>query len=305
MFVSGRKIKLSNFSLNPELDSELNFEPQTLGYHHSNNSNDGLLADFDPLLSPTSINSIRLGSSDADAAGDLAGSSGHSPACNNQYNASLDMPTTNMAAIIASDTNESAQLNGDSSGVIEDSTRAGVLQQVMTPELPSSRDRVRRQPLYLNRAADCFCDLCDPQWKKIGLGYRYGNRAMNLAHSSIELCENIECDSRYGVRRVPDTEHLFDAQFCHGRNVSCCCAAPDCNFVSERWSDLRRHHVTKHCIKPKLYPCSEPFCVYGGKNGFKRLDKLKDHHRKVHEGKLRPVQAQRPIQSAATKPATM
>ena len=210
-----------------------------------------------------------------------------------------------MAATVASDTNESAQLSGDSSGVIEDSTRAGVLQQVMTPELPSSRGRVRRQPLYLNRAADCSCRLCDPFWKRLGVGHKYSNRAMNLAHSSIELCKNKECDSRYGIRRVPDTEHLFNAQLCHGRNVSCRCAAPACNFVCVRWSDLRRHHVTKHCIDPERYPCPEPFCAYGGENGFKRLDKLKDHHRKVHEGKLRPVQAQRPIQSAVTKPATM
>ena len=291
---------------NPELDPELNFKPRTLGYHDNNHGNDGLFADLDPLLLPASINPVRLSPWDVDTTRYLAGSRGHSPACNDRYNASLDIPTTNMAAIVQRDAVDKTHVHDQSSVDNAQSSSGGALEQVLSAGLPSSRRRFTRRPVTLELAVDCTCKSCHPMYRDLGWNIRIDKGVpANYAHSSIELCDNPECDSRYGIRRVPDTEHLFNAQICHGRDVSSRCAAPACNFVCVRWSDLRRHHVTKHCIKPKLYPCPEPLCGFGGEHGFKRLDKLKDHHRKVHEGKLRPVQVQRPIQSAATKPAMM
>ena len=257
--------------------------------------------DSEQLLLPTSFNLASLDSEEVDAAGDSAGSRGHSPARKDGHDSSLDIPTANMDTVVQCHTTENPQRHGESSVVIADSKNAGALQQVMITAVKTPRRR-NRVPVNLKLVQNCKCLAC---------GFRRYNRDIipdrlafkDKAHSWIELCENTECDSRYGIRRVPDTEHLFNAPNCHGRNLSCRCVAGACNFVSGRRNDLRRHHAAKHCIKPERYPCPEPFCVHGGENGFKRPDKLKDHHRKVHEGKLRPVQVQRPIQSAGAKPA--
>ena len=260
-----------------------------------------MLVDSEQLLLPTSFNLANLNSEEVDAAGDSAGSRGHSLARKDGRNASLDIPTANMDTLVQCAPSENTQGHGESSVVPADSVNTGALQQVMVTAVKTSRSR-DRVPVHLKLVQDCRCGYCG--WQRLGLRSSVNKfTPQDKAHSSIELCQNTECDSRYGIRRMPDTEHLFNAQICHGRNIRCRCAAQTCNFVSDRWNDLRRHHAAKHCIKPERYPCPEPFCVYGGENGFKRPDKLKDHHRKAHEGKLRPVQVQRPIQSAAAKPA--
>ena len=277
---------------------EPNFEPQALGYHHNNHGNNSLWADFDPLLSPASTSLLRLSSLELDNTGDSAGSNGNSLPCNK--NTSLHVPTTNMASFSECAINDNPLARDEPLAVTAVNRNVGALQQVITPKLQDSRGRARF-PVNLKFVIDCKCIACRDSLYRGPYTLDHGV-PRDEAHSWIELCDISDCDSRYGIRRVPDTEHLFKTKVGHRRDLSCCCAAAACNFVSDRWCDLRRHHVTKHCINPKRYPCPEPFCVYGGENGFKRLDKLKDHHRKVHEEKLRPIRIQRPLQSAATKP---
>lgn len=260
--------------------------------------------DSEQLPLHTAFNLASLNSGEVDAAGDSAGSHGHSLARKDGQDAFLDIPTANMDTIIQCHTTDNAQGHDESSVVIADSKNTGALQQVMITPVKTSPSR-NRVPVRLGHSQNCerFTGHC--RYCRIA-GYdsipdRCAPR--NKVHSWLELCENTECDSRYGILRVIDTLHHFKAQSCHGRPINCRCGVETCDFVSARFSDLRRHHATKHCIQPKRYPCPEPFCDRGGENGFKRQDKLKDHHRKVHEGKLRLVQVQRPIQSAAAKPA--
>ena len=119
----------------------------------------------------------------------------------------------------------------------------------------------------------------------------------------IDACSARDCDLPHGVIRQGGTEHLFSPQLCNGQ-VQYRCAVQGCHYFSIRRYELKRHHAVKHCTQPKRFPCPEPYCKYGGENGFKRPDKLKDHQKKIHEGKPKPGQALRPIKSAATKPVT-
>lgn len=215
-------------AINPELNPELNLEPRALGYPYNKHANDGLLADFDPLLSPTSTHSLRPSPVEIDITGDSAGSNDCSLPCNR--NTPLHVPTTNMATLVQCSPN--TQGHGESSLVIADSENTGALQQVMTAALKNSRGR-NRVLVDLKPVVNCECDACwyrQLRWKspvdKLA--------PKDKAHSSIELCKISDCDSRYGIRRMPDTEHLFTAQICHGRNIRCCCAAQSCTFVCER-----------------------------------------------------------------------
>ena len=61
------------------------------------------------------------------------------------------------------------------------------------------------------------------------------------------------------------------------------CMEDRCVYSPKRWSDLKRHYTSKHCLNPKTkFPCPEIGCKYGGDNGFTRKDKLKSHREKVH-----------------------
>ena len=117
----------------------------------------------------------------------------------------------------------------------------------------------------------------------------------------IYACFAPDCDRLYGVDRRRPTKHLFSPQLCSDK-VQYCCTVQGCQFFSIRRSDLKRHHAAKHCTQPERFPCPEPLCKYGGDNGFIRSDKLKEHQKKIHEGKVRPGQALRTLKSAATKP---
>ena len=284
---------LPNLEPNPHFN---NPGPRMQSYSYNSHSNDGLLTDVNPPLPPTSTNSVTLSPLELHVAGNLAESPGCLLAYSRGQNASPNPQNMNTAIGSQCASNENAQEHGESSMVIADSEKTGALQQVMTTALKSSRRR-DRVPVFLKTVNGCKCLTCYYVNLRIYISYL---ACQDKAHSNIELCENLDCDDRYGTHRIPPTEHLFKG---HERYIGCRCDAQNCNFVSHRWSDLRRHHATKHCIRPKIYPCPELFCDYSGENGFKRLDKLKDHHRKVHEGKLRPGKAQRRIQSAATKPA--
>ena len=62
------------------------------------------------------------------------------------------------------------------------------------------------------------------------------------------------------------------------------CIEDRCVYGAKRWSDLKRHYTSKHCMNPKTkFPCPEIGCKYGGDNGFTRKDKLKSHREKVHD----------------------
>ena len=67
------------------------------------------------------------------------------------------------------------------------------------------------------------------------------------------------------------------------------CKEDRCVYAAKRWSDLKRHYTSKHCLNPKTkFPCPEIGCKYGGNNGFTRKDKLKSHREKVHERHAKP-----------------
>ena len=81
-----------------------------------------------------------------------------------------------------------------------------------------------------------------------------------------------QCDAR---------NHEKD-HFCHEGQFRC--KEDRCVYGAKRWSDLRRHYTSKHCLNPKTkFPCPEIGCKYSGNNGFTRKDKLKSHREKVLE----------------------
>ena len=71
-----------------------------------------------------------------------------------------------------------------------------------------------------------------------------------------------------------------------------CCPDPSCTRKFKRTADLKRH-LQIHCLLPGKYPCEVLGCKYGGKNGFRRRDKLLSHKRNVHNGKALPDQLMR------------
>ena len=73
---------------------------------------------------------------------------------------------------------------------------------------------------------------------------------------------------------------------------------PKSNKEFPRWGELVRYTKGIHCTKSNEFFCSALGCERRYR-GFTRKDKLTDHVRKVHEGKVRPGKAMRRI-----KPAT-
>ena len=61
------------------------------------------------------------------------------------------------------------------------------------------------------------------------------------------------------------------------------CREEHCRAVTTSWTDLKRHYTSKHCKKPKKFPCPHFGCNRGGDNGFPRKDKLKSHIDNVHK----------------------
>ncbi len=71
--------------------------------------------------------------------------------------------------------------------------------------------------------------------------------------------------------------------------------------ITKKWADLKRHYTVRHCTNPPKFPCPVLGCKYGGDNGFTREDKLKSHHRNVHQGKVVPGKAFQPIEPKANR----
>jgi len=77
------------------------------------------------------------------------------------------------------------------------------------------------------------------------------------------------------------------------------CLEEGCKTTTKKWADLRRHCLNQHCTNATKFPCPVLGCKYGGDNGFIREDKLKSHHRNVHQGKVVPGKAFQPIKPKA------
>lgn len=73
------------------------------------------------------------------------------------------------------------------------------------------------------------------------------------------------------------------------------CREKGCQTETNKFADLKRHCLVKHCTNPTKFPCSILGCRYGGDNGFTREDKLKSHYRNVHKGKIVPGKAFQPL----------
>lgn len=80
-------------------------------------------------------------------------------------------------------------------------------------------------------------------------------------------------------------EHVWE-------NGSYPCRVPNCARRFKRMPDLMRHYSI-YCTRADKFPCDVIGCKFGGDNGFPRKDKLRDHKRKVHEGKAAPDQLMR------------
>ena len=76
------------------------------------------------------------------------------------------------------------------------------------------------------------------------------------------------------------------------------CRETDCKCVTKRFSDLKRHYSSTHCIKRQNFKCPILDCKYH-EIGFARKDKLKRHCQTVHEGKPQPGKANQPIKPKA------
>lgn len=77
------------------------------------------------------------------------------------------------------------------------------------------------------------------------------------------------------------------------------CLEEGCKTNTKKFADLRRHYTVRHCTNASKFPCPVFGCKYGGDNGFTREDKLKSHHRNVHQGNVVPGKAFQPIQPKA------
>ena len=137
---------------------------------------------------------------------------------------------------------------------------------------------------------ECFCITC------LDLGSnRYEDGGETQDHYP---CRLLDCNFSAAVR--PEIEEFgshhraeLDARkheknhFRHEGQFRC--IEDRCVYGAKRWSDLKRHYTSKHCLDPKTkFPCPEIDCKYGGNNGFTRKDKLKSHREKVHEKHARP-----------------
>ncbi len=74
-----------------------------------------------------------------------------------------------------------------------------------------------------------------------------------------------------------------------------------CQTTTKNFADLRRHYTVRHCTNAIKYPCPIVGCKYGGDNGFTRKDKLKSHHRNVHQGNAVPGKTFRAIKPKANE----
>ena len=75
---------------------------------------------------------------------------------------------------------------------------------------------------------------------------------------------------------------------------------PATTKVFPKWGELKRHAKTMHCKLPRVFFCDVMGCKYR-EIGFARKDKLGDHVRNVHTGKVVPGKANRPIKAAIGK----
>ena len=91
--------------------------------------------------------------------------------------------------------------------------------------------------------------------------------------------------TRYGWSKIyAITLHERDHSH-YGKRGNWRCIEADCKFRSKRFTDLKRHASSKHCINPRTFECPDLNCKYH-QQGFTRKDKLNSHFQKVHGGKL-------------------
>ena len=95
---------------------------------------------------------------------------------------------------------------------------------------------------------------------------------------------NTKDNFSYGEKLYRITVHEWDHSH-YGKPGNLRCLEADCKFRTKRWSDLRRHASSKHCINPQTFKCPDLNCKYH-QQGFTRKDKLNSHFQKVHGGKL-------------------
>ena len=59
------------------------------------------------------------------------------------------------------------------------------------------------------------------------------------------------------------------------------CPSEGCKKTFKHMKDLTRHSKN-HCLEAERIDCAAPGCDRKGNNGFHRMDKMKDHYRKMH-----------------------
>ena len=169
------------------------------------------------------------------------------------------------------------------------------IQKVAPPCSVGSSDLI--SPLVHGSDQECGCIAC--------LKERLDLNLRNFGYSGVFTCPVPDCKKIPFFKIYQDRyshRDYFDEHFTQS-DKKYTCNAPDCGHISKRWPDLRRHSRT-HCVRSPQFPCSQFGCSRGGNNGFHRMDKLKDHQRKVHQGNVapkRPGQPMRPLQPKVRK----
>ena len=153
---------------------------------------------------------------------------------------------------------------------------------------------------------NCDCISCLGIWKSQDPSYRdngeayYSCRLLGCLHT-----ETIK-QPRDKWTRSSVLARLRRHEKAHfGTNGHFKCLSDHCNFVTKRWSDLKRHSTVMHCKNARKIPCPVPYCKFAGdNNGFLRKDKLTTHINRVHKGvKAAPPGTLRAIKAAPAKEA--
>ena len=153
---------------------------------------------------------------------------------------------------------------------------------------------------------NCDCISCLGIWKSQDPSYRdngeayYSCRLLGCLHTETieQLRDEWTRSSVLAILRRHEKAHF-------GTNGHFKCLSDHCNFVTKRWSDLKRHSTVMHCKNARKIPCPVPYCKFAGdNNGFLRKDKLTTHINRVHKGvKAAPPGTLRAIKAAPAKEA--
>lgn len=171
---------------------------------------------------------------------------------------------------------------------------AGIEQPQVDSCLTRPESEVNHDQLYLDPNHKCSCMNClflgiSTEWPvKNGSGYILACRFSG--------CQEQILSPYYFAMRDDLTRHER-AHF--GKIGDYHCEEQGCKTSTKKWADLRRHCLNRHCTNATKFPCPALGCKYGGDNCFTREDKLKSHHRNVHQGKVVPGKAFQPIKPKA------